>query len=55
LVPDFLKQRTIPARLELYEDKAEFFKGMEDDWQHLVQYGIGREAYEALVAELRGP
>lgn len=39
--------------LELFEDKAEFFKGMEDDWQHPAQHGIGREAYEGVQAELR--
>jgi hypothetical protein len=39
--------------MELFEDKAEFFKGMEDDWQHIAQFGIWREAYEAVVSELR--
>jgi len=26
---------------------------MEDDWQHIAQFGIGREAYETVVSELR--
>ncbi len=39
--------------LELWEDKSEFFKDMEEDWQHLAQYSIGREVYEAVIAELR--
>ena len=40
-------------RLWLWEDKPAFFKSMEDDWQHLAQYGIGREVYEEVLAELR--
>ena len=26
---------------------------MEDDWQHLVQYGISREVYDEVLAALR--
>ena len=36
-----------------FEDKAEFWKGMEDDFQYLDQYGINRKDYDTVLAAIK--
>jgi tetratricopeptide (TPR) repeat protein len=55
----YLAQEQVEKALETYkislshfEDKDKFFEGFEDDYQHLVQYGVSRKIFDEVKGVL---